>query len=158
MSRVIPNENSWIAFAALIADISAPKLTEMTAVIDLTDFIITINASTTGNVVPTPSLRTLFETSVEGTAAAQFTADMYRDDDGDLAWITLPRRTRGFFLISRFGGTGAGNQPVVGEPLEVWPVHVSSRAGSAMTSNTAQVFTLTCSVPAEPSEDGLVVA
>lgn len=156
MSRIIPNENSWIAFATAIANIHAPTVAELSAAIDLTDYIVTINASTTGNTVPTPSLKSLFETSVPGTAAAQFTSDMYRDDEDDLAWTTLPRNTKGFFLISRFGGTGAANMPVATQSVEVWPVHVSSRAGGALSSNTAQTFTVTCSVPDEPDEDAVV--
>lgn len=158
MSRIIPNENSWIGFATAVADIHAPTAAELSAAIDLTDFIVTINASTTGNTVPTPSLKTLFETSIPGTAAAQFTADMYRDDEDDLGWETLPRGTKGFFLISRFGGTGPANRPATTQKLEVWPVHVSSRAGGALTSNTAQTFTLTCSVPQEPDEDAIAAA
>lgn len=158
MSRIIPNENSFIAFATAVADIHAPTVAEIGAALDLTDFIVTINASTTGNTVPTPSLKSLFETSVPGTAAAQFTSDMYRDDEDDAAWDALPRNTKGFFLISRFGGTGTDNAPVATQSCEVWPVHVSSRAGGAMTSNTAQTFTVTCSVPAEPDEDAIVAA
>jgi hypothetical protein len=158
VSRIIPNENTWIAFADAVVDISAPTAAELTGATDLTDFIVTINAATTGNTVPTPSLKTLFETSVPGTAAAQFTADMYRDDETDTAWETLPRNTKGYFLISRFGGTGPGNMPATGQKCEVWPVHVSSRAGGALTSNTAQTFTLTCSVPQEPDEDAVVAA
>jgi hypothetical protein len=128
VSRIIPNENSWIAFALTVADIHAPTAAELAGATDLTDFIITINAATTGNTVPTPSLASLFETSVPGTAAAQFTADMYRDDEDDVAWDLLPRNTKGYFLISRFGGTGPANRPAVAQNLEVWPVHVSSRA------------------------------
>jgi hypothetical protein len=158
VSRIIPNENSWIAFATAVADISAPRAADLAAAVDLTDFIVTINAATTGNTVPTPSLKTLFETSVPGTAAAQFTADMYRDDEDDQAWETLPRNTKGYFFISRFGGLGPANRPNVGQKVECWPVHVSSRAGGALTSNTAQTFTLTCSVPQEPDEDAIVAA
>jgi hypothetical protein len=156
VSRIIPNQESWIAFATSVASISSPTVAELAAAVDLTDYIVTINASSTGNTVPTPSLKSLFETSVPGTAAAQFTADMYRDDSSDLAWTTLPRNTVGFFLIKRFGGTGSNNKPVATETVEVWPVHISSRAGGAMSSNTAQTFTVTCSVPQEPAEDAVV--
>lgn len=158
ISKIIPNEQSFIAFATSVANIHAPTVAEIAAAVDLTDFIITINAATTGNTVPTPSLASLFETSVPGTAAAQFTSDMYRDDEDDLAWDTLPRGTRGFFLIKRFGGTGSGNKPVATETVEVWPVFVASRAGGAMSSNTAQTFTLTCAVPDEPDEEAVVSA
>jgi hypothetical protein len=156
MSRMIPNENSFFGFATAVVDIAAPTALEVTGSVDLTDFIVTLTASATGNVVPTPSLRSLFETSVEGTSTASFTADMYRDDEVDTAWTTLPRRTKGFMIISRFGGTGTNNQPTTGDDCEVWPIHVSSRSMSAMTSNTVETFTLTCSVPKEPSEDSVV--
>lgn len=158
MSRIIPNEESWIGFATAVADMASPTAAEVAAAIDLTDFVITINASSTGNTVPTPSLKSLFETSVPGTAAAQFTMDCYRDDEVDLAWNTLPRNAKGFMLISRFGGSGTDNEPLAGDHVEVWPVHVSSRAGSAMSSNTAQTFTVTASVPSEPFEHSTVAA
>lgn len=158
MSKVIPNENSWIAWVAQVLNIHAPTAAELAAAIDVTDFVITLNASTTGNTVPTPSLKTLFETSIPGTAAAQFTVDMYRDDEADTAWDLLPRNTKGYFLISRFGGLGPENRPNPTQKIEVWPTHVSSRAGSAMSSNTAQTFTVTCSVPQEPDEDAIVAA
>ena len=156
--RIIPNENSWIGFATSVANISAPTAAEVAAALDITDAVITITASATGNTVPTPSLKSLFERSVPGTAAAQFTADMYRDDEDDSAYDALPRNTRGFMLISRFGGTGLNNAPAVGQPVEVWPIHISSRANSAMTSNTAETFTVTAAVPDEPDEDAVVAA
>lgn len=158
MARIIPNENSWIGFVPTVANIAAPKTSELATAVDLTDYVVSINASSTGNTVPTPSLKSLFETSVPGTAAAQFSMDMYRDDEDDLGWETLPRNTKGFVVISRFGGTGPGGKPAVGQKCEVWPVHVSSRAAGALTSNTAEVFTVTASVPSEPDEDAVVAA
>jgi hypothetical protein len=158
MSKIIPNEESWIGFSTSIASIAAPHVAELAAAVDLTDYIVSINAGTQGNTVPTPTLASLFETSIPGTAAAQFTASMYRDDEEDLAWLTLPRGTIGYFLISRFGGTGTDNAPVAGQTIEVWPVTVTSRAGDQMTSNTAQTFALTCAVPTEPNEDAVVSA
>lgn len=163
MSKIIPNENSWIGFVAgafgaagAIADMAAPTAAELAAAVNLTGYAITITASSTGNTVPTPALDSLFETSIPGTTSASFTADFYLDDEDNLAWTTLPRSTRGYFLISRFGGTGPARQPAVGEPIEVWPVIVSSRSASALSSNTAETFTLTCSVPVEPVEDAVV--
>jgi hypothetical protein len=106
--------------------------------------------------VPTPSLDTLFETSISGTVQATFDADFYRDDDDDLAWDTLPRSTEGFFLIQRVGGDG--NPPVAGDLIEVWPVIVTSRTNANMTSNTVMSFTVSCSVPSEPDEEAVVAA
>jgi hypothetical protein len=160
MSTLIPNENCFIAFSE---DMPAganlvPTAAEVAAAVVLTDFIISLTANATGNTVPTPKLSSLFEPSIPGTSTAQFTAEMYRDSvkADDLAWNTLPRNTAGVFYIARFGGTGANLLPIAADHVETWPVRVTSRAGSAMSSNTAQTFTLTCSVPQEPNEDATI--
>lgn len=165
MSNLIPNENTFIGFIA--ADTGkpfgttvtgAPTLAEIAAAVDLTDFLVSLNASAQGNTVPTPRLKSLFETSVPGTSSATFTADMYRDDEADTAWDLLPRGTKGTFIVQRFGGTGTGGRPVATQVTEVWPVIVVSRAGSALQSGSAQTFTLTGSVPIEPDEAYVVPA
>ena len=160
MSRIIPNEQSWVGFLPTVANVAAPTVIEITAGKDLTMYCISINASTQGNTVPTPTIDSLFETSIPGTVQASFSADFYRDDQtgvsGDLAWITLPRKTKGFFLISRFGGTGTNQAPVVASKVEVWPVIVVSRTMSNMSSNTVMTFTMTASVPSEPNEAAVV--
>src|SRR4051794_7495085 len=116
MANMIPNQNSFVGFIASATSkpfgttaTGAPTLAEINGAVELTDFIVSINASATGNTVPTPRLKSLFETSVPGTSSATFTADMYRDDVADTAWTTLPRGKRGTFIIQRFGGTGPQN-------------------------------------------------
>lgn len=162
MSTLIPNENCWIGFDDVqpTSPTLAPSAAEVLAATELTDFIISITANAQGNTVPTPKLKSLFEPSIPGTSTAQFSAEMYRDSvaANDIAWNTLPRNKAGIFYISRFGGTGADLLPEAGDKLESWPVRVTSRAASAMSSNTAQTFTLTCSVPQEPNEDATVLA
>lgn len=161
MSRIIPNENTWVGFTPEIAsaDLSTVTEAELTAAVELQKWLISINASTQGNTVPTPSIDTLFETSIAGTVQASFTADFYRDDENDLAWDTLPRGARGYMLISRFGGTGAGtNKPTASDPIEVWPLLVVSRTNSNLSNNTVLTFTVTGSVPEEPNENAAVGA
>lgn len=162
MSRYIPNENCWIGFSATLADPSAPTASEIGTAIDLTCDAISLNASATGNSVPTPQLCTLFETSINGTSSATFTADFYRDDTTDTAWDTLPRGTSGYFIIGRAGLTGTTAQgkpqPAATDVVEVWPVAVTSRSAGPITSNTAQMFTCTAAVPEEPYEAATVAA
>lgn len=162
MSTLIPNENCWIGFSDTMpaAEDLSPSAAEVAAATELTDFIISLTANAQGNTVPTPKLKSLFETSIPGTSTAQFSAEMYRDSvpAEDIAWTTLPRGTTGVFYISRFGGTGAELLPIAGDKVESWPVAVTSRSASPMTSNTAQTFSLTCSVPVEPNEDATVAA
>jgi hypothetical protein len=135
------------------ATLDSPTVAEVNACIDLTDLTMSFNASAQGNAVPTPSFSKLFETSILGTSQATFTADFYRDDEDDLAWNTLQRATKGFFIISRYGG-----KPAASDICEVWPVTVLSRAMANMANNTVESFTVTCAVPQEPAEDAVVVA
>lgn len=137
---------------------SAPSSAEIAGSVDLTGFVISITAQTTGNIVPVPTLKTKFETSIQGTYGASFTADMYRDDATDTAWAVLPRNTKGFFIISRFGGrsTAVPGLPITGDVVEVWPIIVVARSASNLASNTAEMFTLTCSVPTPPNEGAVV--
>jgi hypothetical protein len=153
MARIIPNENTWIGFTPTAITDQAPTVAQIAAAVDLTGYCISLNASSRGNTVPTPSFDSLFETSTAGTSAATFDADFYRDDEDDLAWETLPRGTRGTFLIARFGGTGAANLPIAGDEIEVWTVMVTSRTMANMSSNTVLTFTASCSVNIEPDEN-----
>lgn len=159
MSKIIANQTSWIGFATNVANVAAgPTAAEVTAAVNLTPLTISITASTQGNTIPTPTLDSLFETSVPGVAQGTFQGDFYRDSNSalDLAWTTLPRNTSGYFLISRFGGTGANFMPVVNNKVEVWPVVVTARAAAPLTSNQAQTFSVTGAVPSIPNEDGVV--
>jgi hypothetical protein len=158
VARLIPNENTWVGFATTVSSISAPTTAEVAAAEDLTGFVISLNASSRGNTVPTPSFDTLFETTAPGTNAATFDADFYRDDDVDTAWETLPRGTEGFFIIARFGGTGTANLPIAADEVEVWPVTVTSRSMANMSNNTVLTFTCNCAVTIEPDEAATVAA
>lgn len=158
MARLIPNERTWLGFVPDVADIDAPTTAEIGDAVNLTPFLISLNASSRGNTVPTPSLDTLFETSIPGTVQASLDADFYRDDENDLAWDTLPRATTGFFLISRFGGSGTGRVPTSGDEIEVWPIAVVSRTMANSGSGTVLTFTVSCSVPNEPNESATVAS
>lgn len=160
MSKVIANQQSWIGFATNVANAQAPTAAEVAAAVNLTPLTISVTASTQGNTIPTPTLDSLFETSVPGTAQGTFQGDFYRDSNSslDIAWTTLPRNTAGYFIVSRFGGTGTNYMPIANNKVEVWPVIVTSRAASALTSNQAQTFTVTAAVPSIPAENATVAA
>lgn len=159
MARIIPNENTWVGFATTVASPTlVPSAAEITGATDLTGLTMSINASSRGNTVPTPSFDSLFETSIAGTSQATFDADFYRDDTTDTAWTTLARGTEGFFIISRFGGSGANNKPQATDVVEVWPVQVISRTMANMANNTVLSFTVSCAVNVEPNEAATVSA
>lgn len=162
MTRVIPNEQTWVGFTttalATAATTLIPSAAEVTGCTDLTPLLMGLNASSQGNTVPTPSFDSLFETSILGTSQATFSADFYRDDTADTAWTALERGTAGTFIISRFGGSGTDQKPIAGDIVEVWPVQVVSRTAANMANNTVQSFTITCSVNVEPNEAATVTA
>jgi len=160
MARLIPNENTWVGFipGEVVIASTGPTAAQVAAATDLTPYLISLNASSRGNTVPTPSFDTLFETSTAGTSSATFDADFYRDDVDDAAWELLPRGTRGVFIISRFGGTGTNNLPVATDEVEQWSVMVTSRSMANMSNNTVLTFTASCAVTDEPNEAAVVGA
>lgn len=159
MGRVIPNEETWVGFTDTIAAADLePTAAEVTACTDVTPFLMSLNASSQGNQVPTPSFDTLFETSIPGTSQATFQADFYRDDDDDVAWDLLPRKTEGYFIVSRFGGSGTDQKPIAADIVEVWPVRVTSRTAASMQNNAVQTFSVSCAVNIEPNEAAVVAA
>jgi hypothetical protein len=160
MARIIPNANTWIGFTTtLTGTTAAPKIADITGSVNLTPYVISLNASAQGNTVPTPSFDTLFETTIIGTSQATFTGDFYRDSATDTAWTTLARSTTGYFIISRFGGGGSNKEPnVATNKCEVWPVTVTSRAMTNMANNSVMTFTVTCAVNTQPAENAATVA
>jgi len=159
MARLIPNDNTWVGFATTIAATDlVPTAAEVAAAVNLTHWLVSLNASASGNTVPTPSFDTLFETSIPGTTQGTATADFYRDDTTDTAWTTLPRATNGFLIVSRFGGAGTANMPIAADKVEVWPVRVISRTMANMANNTVMTFTVSFSIPVEPNESATVAA
>lgn len=158
MTKIIPNQHTWVGFSTAIANIATPTTTEIAAATNITPLLIAVNASSTGNTVPTPTLDTLFDASIGGTSTATFTMDLYRDDvpANDIAWPLFPRGAKGFIIISRFGGTGTGRRPATTQVCEVWPIQVTSRSMSQMASNTAEIFTVSAAVPSEPNEAAVV--
>lgn len=159
MARIIPNEETWVGFATSIASATlVPTAAEVSSAVNLTPFLMGINAASQGNTVPTPSFDSLFETSIIGTSQASFSADFYRDDVADTAWTTLPRGTFGYFIISRFGGAGTDQRPIAGDQVEVWPVTVVSRTAGQLQNNAVQTFSITGSINVEPNEAATVSA
>jgi hypothetical protein len=162
MAKIIPNQKSWVGWTTASLSGSGSTLTataaQVAAATNVTPSLISVNASATGNTVPTPSLDSLFETSVSGTVQAQFSMDLYRDDSSTVVWDLFARGNSGYVIISRYGGGGASYMPIASNKCEIWPVQVTARTPNAMTSNTVQTFTVACAVWKEPNEWATVAA
>ena len=198
MARIIPNNNTFIGFYPVAAFGSSdfagwdattwnsskanPSITgtEVKKFLDITPFVISLTAQSTGNTVPTPVLDSLYEGNVPGTVNASFTMDLYRDDasysDGnasgitgafgdisavqsgstDFAWSLLKRGLKGYVIISRFNepvsSQGTNQRPSTNNIVELWPVVITAKTAGPVTSNTVQTFSVTAAVPFEPAE------
>jgi hypothetical protein len=168
VTRIIPNEETWVGFsAAKPAGWTLGALTgtiteaELDGAVNLTPFIQSITLGARGNTVPTPSLDSLFNRTVPGTADAQASGQFYRRKGAglDLAWTTLKRGVAGYLFVSRFGGTGLLKIPRAGDlGVEAWPVQVLSRSGDQLTSGQVQGFACDMAVNEIPLEDGVTIA
>jgi len=149
MGRIIPNQNSWIAFSATRpASLAAPTVVEIAAATNITKFIISLNATAQGNAVPTPALRTpCSRLPCPATSQATFTGDFYRDDIADDAWTLLARGTAGTSSSPASAARDQKFAPPATQKLEVWPVRITTRAAGPMSSNTAQTFSITLQRP-----------
>lgn len=136
------------------SNINGPTVANVLACVDLTEYVSGLNFTAQGNTVPTPNLKQLFETSIEGTSQGTATMDLYRDDEIDTAWSVLPRKAKGYVVIARFGGM----PNAAGDHCEVWPIRVSSRTNANLTNNTPATFTTTFAVVQAPAEDAVVLA
>jgi hypothetical protein len=158
MAKLIPNQQVWVGWKTSIANGGTTMVVtaaDVSGATDLTSSLISINASAAGNTVPTPALDSLFETSVSGTVQAQFSMDLYRDDTSQTVFNALARGNSGYVMISRLDPTPTSGENTV---VEAWPVTVTARTPSALTSNTAQTFTVTCAVTAPPNEGAAMTA
>lgn len=162
MARVIPNKNTWIGWNTNApVSMAAPTTTWIDACTNLTPWVVSLTATSQGNLLPTPAFDSLFETSIPGTIQGSFTMDCYRDDASDTAWTTLYRGVAGYICISRFTTAGATYDSTTKKPgnlakVEVWPIRVSSRSMQAATSNQVQIFQVTAGVSIEPDENATV--
>jgi hypothetical protein len=153
-SGAAPQQATAPPTAGTASNLDAPSVANVSGCIELTEFVSGLNFAAQGNVVPTPNLKQLFETSIEGTSQGTATMDCYRDDEIDAAWTALPRRAKGFIIVARFGGI----PNTIGDHCEVWPIRVSSRTNANLTNNTPATFTVTFAVVQAPAEDAVVVA
>lgn len=139
-------------------------LAQLATAVDLTDWLLRDGLDTPldGNTFDVAGAKSRYNATEAGTYGGQpIRLDWFRDSDeqDDVAWDTLPRGTRGVFVIARFGHDGSSEDPLeVGDRVELWPATVISRAHRQIEADGAYRFHTSCSVPFEPNDDAEVVA
>lgn len=139
-------------------------LAQLTAAVNLTDWLLRdgLNTPLDGNTIDVAGAANRYNATDAGTYGGQpITTSWFRDSDEaqDDAWDTLPRGTRGVFVIARFGHVGESLEPLeAGDRVELWPFVVISRNHMGIEQDAPYRFTTSCAVPYPPNDDAVVIA
>ncbi|MDT0477401.1 hypothetical protein RM863_35295 [Streptomyces sp. DSM 41014] len=158
-----------IYFAPTIASMAAPKVSEISAGVNLSDYVTRdgLKTPSSGNTIDAADIGSRFNKTAPGTYggdAAEITAHRDSKSTTDLAWSTLPQDAIGFLIVARQGfaqsvttglGTKAGT-PTVADRCEVYPVTVISRAANDTGDNETSKFTASLAITGEPAQDAVV--
>ena len=164
MSRIQFTGTGQIRVVTTITNTAAPTVAEIGAGTNLTAWMRQdgLKVSVSGNTIDIADASSLFNTTDAGTRDASFQVTFYRDtvSGSDTAWTVLPDLTRGYFVIARFGFTGAGvgtsKAPLAGDRCEVWPMVVTSRAPEDEGKDKAETFIVTASITTAPNLSAVV--
>lgn len=156
--RLVWEENTTVWWVPAIADRSAPTVAEIEAGEDLTSFVPKdgIQFGFSDNTVDIGAIDTSFDAQVMGSWGAGLTISFFRDDEDDLAWDTLPRRSVGNFVIRTNKASGA--EPAASDDVMVFPVQTGQRIMNDSGANEKQRFSVTCAVTDTPDLDAAVAA
>lgn len=161
MPRIGSTGNIQLHYVPTIADESAPTDSELGAGVDLTPWLLRdgLSVPQSGNTIDVAGANNLYNATDAGTYGGDpITASFFRDSDeeDDTAWDTLPRGTRGYFLIARFAGSD--EDLAADDRVEVWPIVVISRSNRDIEQDGAYRFDVTCGVPTPPNDDAVLTA
>lgn len=163
MAKTILDGIAQLHFAPTLSNPAAPSLVQIQAGTDLSGFLRPGGdwSPMEGSTVDAATVDTAFNATARGTFGGQPFSAMFTNDDtalGDAAWLALPRGTTGFFVVSFYGGSGAGGALAVGDVVNVYAIDVYTRKRAAYTRNELAVFQVDCAVTAEPNEDVAIAA
>lgn len=154
MSRTIADGEVLVNFAPVVADPSAPTTVELTAGVDVTPFMSTIDTPLDGDAVDSSDLASAFNKTVAGTYGGNISAEMYRDDTTDTAWTTFDRGVEGYFVIRRFGGSATAW--TAADDAEVYHCRIITKSPTSLDRNSVQMFGIDAAVLDEPTLDAVV--
>lgn len=164
MSRIQFTGTGQIRWVTTLSSITAPTVAQISAGVNLTQWLRQdgLKRSSSTNTVDTADASNLFNTTDIGTEDGSFSATFYRDtvSGSDTAWSTLPKGTRGFWVVAPFGfsgaGTGTNKAPLAGDRCEVWPAAISSRSPDDEGKDKAETFTSNSAVTSPPELSAVV--
>ncbi|MEU5091722.1 hypothetical protein [Streptomyces sp. NPDC021356] len=160
-----------IIFAPTVVNPKAPSIAEITAGVNLSDYVTRdgLKTPSSGNTIDAADIGSRFNKTAPGTYggdAAELTAHRDSKSTTDLAWTTLTQDTAGFLIVARSGlgqdaTTGLGTKlgpAKAADRVEVYPVTVISRAMADTGDNETAKFTASLAITGEPAQDAVVAA
>lgn len=150
MARLVYEGRTNVYWATTITNPAAPTVAEIGAATDITGFItkdgVAVNINT--NNVDSATIEEIFDAQVVGSYGADLQLTMFRDDTADTAWDLCVYGTNGYVVIDRFND--AGDEPLAGDVVEVWPAQMHQPAPQNSAANTQQRFIESFAVTAAP--------
>lgn len=140
MARRVYEGTYDLYFATTVASIAAPTVAEITAAVDITDFLTRdgFNPNVSNNNVDSKTLRSTFDGMIPGTHGGVPQITGFRDDTVDTLWNLVVYNTSGYLIAVPFGG---GVLPVATDPCMVWQGAWSQKVPGTPAENTQQTFT-----------------
>lgn len=161
MSRIGSTGNIKLFYLPSVADPDAPTLAEIAAGVNLTDYLLRdgLSRPKSGNTIDVAGAATKYNATDAGTYGGDaWTVSFFRDSEAadDDAWDTLPRGTRGWWLVLPFDGSDVA--AAAGDRGECAEMVVISRSERDIEQDGAYRFDVSSGVPSEPEDDAVVAA
>jgi len=151
MARYVYEAHTQVWWCTAIATASTPAVSEITAGVNITNFIskdgLARNVNT--NNVDSATIAEIFDAQVVGSWGGELELTLFRDAAVDTAWN----------LFNNYGSTGyvvidpirvAGVMPTQGSKVEVWPAMMHTPAPENSAANTNVRFTEKLAVTSTP--------
>lgn len=156
MANVPYEGNTFVWFVPTIADLAAPTVEEIEAGVFLSPYITKdgFDPGSKVNTIPTASIDTTFDSVIGGSWGQDLKLTLKLDDQDNLAWETLPRKTVGFFAHRPMGEAALA----AGDIVDLYPVQTLQRERQKSAANAMQIFMSEVAVTSEPKFDVVVAA
>jgi hypothetical protein len=151
MARFVYEGKTNVYWLVTIATASSPLVSEITAGVNITNFVskdgVAVNINS--NNVDSATIAQIFDAQVTGSWGADMELTMFRDDTLDTAWNLCTYGSNGYIVIdrNRLSGTIVTTS---GSKLEVWPCQMHQPSPENSAANTNVRFTEKFAVTSQP--------
>lgn len=150
MARFVYEGKTNVYWVVTIATESTPTAAEISAGVDLTDFVakdgVAVNINT--NNVDSATIGETFDAQLAGSWGSDLQLTMFRDDSADTAWDTCVYGSNGYVVIDRFNTSGT--EPSNGDNVEVYPAQMHTPSPQNSAANTQVRFVEMFAVRSQP--------